>query len=64
MAGGNVLLFRKNLFGNSKKVRWRHGKPDEVTILADNILGQGKSTYPLSVNANILSATPRLLVTR
>ncbi len=26
--------------------------------------GQGKSTYPLSANANVLPTTPRLLVTR
>jgi hypothetical protein len=27
-------------------------------------LGQGKSMSPLSANANVLSATPHLLVTR
>jgi hypothetical protein len=26
--------------------------------------GQGKSMYPLSANANVLSVTPHLLVTR
>jgi hypothetical protein len=33
-------------------------------IFSNKFEGQGKSTYPLSANATVLSITPRLLVTR